>query len=205
MTTIKKKNPKYGSGFITVIIIVLGLFGNSLAQEVTGVVKAKRKKLIKNTVVYLESTSIIIYSSPEEPVDMNQKNMKFVPHVLPILKGTKVNFKNGDAVLHNVFTPDDVADKFNLGSWPQGEVRDFTFEKPGVAVMLCKVHPEMEAWVVVLLTPYFAVADKNGEFCISNVPPGEYTVKVWNKRLKSKEIIVTVPEGDLSLEIEIKR
>ena len=126
--------------------------------------------------------------------------------MLPVLKGTTVDFLNSDKLVHNVFTPDEVADKFNLGTWPQGEFRSFTFAKPGNAVMLCKVHPEMEAWVVVLETPYFALSDKSGAFKIENVPAGEYTLEVWHEKRKGDSQKISVSDqGSVSVEITLKR
>lgn len=87
---------------------------------------------------------------------MDQKGLTFVPHVLPILVGTTVDFKNSDDVLHNVFTPSKAGDRFDLGTWGKGQMKSFTFKKPGEVVILCNVHPEMEAYIVVVETPYFA-------------------------------------------------
>ena len=92
---------------------------------------------------------------------MDQKNLAFVPHVLPVVVGTTVDFLNSDQVLHNVFTPDKCAGKFNLGTWPKGETRSVKFDQTGCSpVMLCNVHPEMEGFVVVLQNPYAGVTDK---------------------------------------------
>ena len=190
-----------------VSLIFIGAFTfNVVAQEIKGTVKATRIRYVENTLIYIDEIPGKEFAPPEEPVKMDQKDLKFVPHVLPILKGTTVEFLNGDAVLHNVFTPDKVAERFNLGSWPQGEVRSYTFKNPGVVVILCSVHPEMEAWTVIVETPYFAVADKDGNFAISDVPPGEYRIKVWNEKLKGSDMKVTVPdEGDVTVEIKLKR
>jgi hypothetical protein len=96
-----------------------------------------------------------------------------------------------------VFTPDKCAQKFNLGSYAKGVIKSKKFEKPGCrAVMLCNVHPEMEAWIVTVETPYYGVTDKEGNFTIENVPPGTYTLKTWHKRKKPVEQEVTVKAGE---------
>ena len=180
--------------------------GIALAGDISGKVKTRSKKYRENTVIYIDKIQGKSFAHPKEHAVMDQKNMKFIPHVLPILKGTSVDFLNSDALKHNVFSPDNVADKFNLGTWPQGEIRSYTFNKSGEAVMLCNVHPEMEAWVVVLETPYFAVSDKQGSFIIKDVPPGEYTLRVWNKKLKGADQKITVTGEEKAIaEIELKR
>jgi hypothetical protein len=138
---------------------------------------------------------------------MDQKNLKFHPHVLPILAGTTVDFQNSDDVLHNVFSPDACADKMNLGTWPKGQSRSYTYKNPGcVTVMLCNVHPEMEAYVLALETPYFAVSAVDGKYEIKDVPAGKYDLKIWHEKLKAQIVSVTVPEkGDVTIDFEIHK
>jgi plastocyanin len=183
------------------LVLILAVASSpGLAGTISGTVDAKPAKFKQNAVVYIESIEGE-FSPPEEPVLMDQKNLTFEPHVLPILVGTTVSFLNSDNVLHNVFSPDKCAEKFNLGSWPQGETREYTFSDTGcVAVMLCNVHPEMESFVLSLSNPYFAATDKEGAFTISDVPPGEYVLKVWHEKLKTDPQEVTVPEKD-SIEV----
>jgi hypothetical protein len=111
--------------------------------------------------------------------------------------GTIVKFLNGDPTAHNVFSPDN--EKFNLGTWPQGQTKDYAFTKcakfPCVYTQLCRVHPEMEGFVVVLPNPYFAVSNSEGRFTIAGVPPGQYTVAVWHPKLKAQPKPVSVESG----------
>lgn len=185
------------------IVAILGVaFGitstNSIfAGEIRGKVKASGARNNANAVIYVESVTGKTFDPPKEPAEMDQKNLVFIPHVLPILAGTTVKYLNSDDVLHNVFTPDKCADKFNLGTWPKGQVRSFTFKNSGcVSVMLCNVHPEMEAYIVVLENPYYAVSAKDGSYTIKNVPPGKYTLKIWHEKLKGQSREVTVTEGE---------
>ena len=162
------------------------------AGEIKGTVKAVGARNNADAVVYVDSIAGKTFPAPEKHAECDQKNLLFVPHVLPVLVGTTVDFKNSDAVLHNVFSPDKCADKFNLGSWPQGQVRSYTFKKPCAATLLCNVHPEMEGFVVAVSTPYFAVTDASGAYVIHDVPDGTYTVKVWHPKLKETSRQVTV-------------
>jgi plastocyanin len=188
--------------FSSILIFVLvGLFASEAtfaAGTVSGIVESKKKKYLPNTVVYIEGVKGE-FTPPKDPVVMDQTQMQFNPHVLPILKGTTVEYLNNDKVAHNVFSPDEVADKFNLGTWPKGEKRSHKFEPECKtaceAVMLCNVHPEMEAFVVVLQNPYFATVDDSGYFEIPNVPEGEYNLKVWNPKKGAEEQQVTVSDG----------
>ena len=106
-----------------------------------------------DAVVYLAAVPGKTFPAPAEHAKIDQQNLVFHPHVVAVQVGATVDFLNSDAVLHNVFSPDSCADKFNLGTWPKGQTKSFTFKKECVATLLCKVHPEMEAFVVAVPTP----------------------------------------------------
>jgi plastocyanin len=176
------------------------------AGTIKGKVTVHGARDARDVVVYIDSVSGE-FAPPKEHQEIDQKNLTFVPHVLPILVGTTVDFLNSDDVMHNVFSPDKCADKINLGSWPKGETRSHTFNTVDCqAVILCNVHPEMEGWVVVLQNPYFFKTDKDGVYTIENVPAGKYTLKVWNEKLKGESQEVTVPEkGEVTVDFTMKR
>lgn len=187
-----------------VFVLILATF--SFASDIKGKVKAKGVRNPANAVVYIAKIEGKTFKPPSEPVVMDQKNLTFIPHVMPILVGTKVNFLNSDDVLHNVFSPDDCAGKFNLGSWPKGQEKSYVFTKPCMVTLLCNVHPEMGAYILVLETPYFAVTDKDGNYSIKGVPPGQYTLKIWHEKLKGQEVSITVPDkGDVNQNFSIRR
>lgn len=143
-------------------------------------------------------------AAPKEAV-MDQLNLTFVPHVLPVSRGTRVAFPNSDEVRHNVFSPSK-AKRFNLGTYPQGVVKHVVFDQPGEVALLCNVHAEMSAYVIVLETPYFAVTDKQGHYQISNVPPGEYLLKTWHEKLPpAQRQVVVEKDRFVTVDLEMKR
>jgi plastocyanin len=174
------------------------------AGEIHGKVVCKGVRDSGNAVVYVESVPGKTFAPPKEHARIDQTNLTFVPHVLPVLIGTTVDFQNSDAVLHNVFSPDACAEKFNLGTWPKGQIRSYTFKKDCVATLLCKVHPEMEAFVVAVPTPYFAVTKADGAYRIGDVPDGSYTLKVWHPKLKGTQKTVKVA-GATAVDFEISK
>src|SRR5471030_1896188 len=103
-----------------------------------------------------------------------QEGAVFSPHVLPILVGTTVEWPNNDRIYHNVFSMSD-AKQFDLGLY-KGNPADkrVTFDKPGRVDVFCSIHTSMNCTVLVLENPYFAATDKNGNYKIPNIPPGEY-------------------------------
>ncbi len=158
---------------------------------ITGLVKVIPARDSSNVVVYVDRIPSKGFEPPKKPVVLDQINLTFVPHVLPVLAGTTVAFPNSDEVRHNVFSPSPPK-RFNLGTYPRGVTRTVTFDKPGDVALLCNVHAEMSAYVIVVETPYFAVTGKDGSFTIPGVPPGEHTVKVWHEKVRAVTAKVTV-------------
>jgi plastocyanin len=192
---------------LTMAVVLLVGVQPALAGGITGKVKAKGAKHNGDAVIYIEKIEGKKFEPPKQHAVMDQKSLMFTPHVLPVLAGTTVDYLNSDDVLHNVFSPDKCAEKFNLGTWPKGQVRSYTFKEPGcVSVMLCNVHPEMEAYIVVLENPYYAVSAKDGSYTIKNVPEGKYTLKIWHEKLKGEPQEVTVASSaETNVNFELKK
>lgn len=180
--------------------------GPAGAGTITGTVTAKPEKVAANAVVYVETVEDSTFKPPAEPAVMDQRNLEFVPHVLPVVAGTTVEFRNSDNVSHNVFSPDKCAGELNLGTWPPGKSKQYTFKSAGcTATILCIVHPNMEAYVVVLQNPYFAVTGSDGSFAIAGVPPGKYTLGIWSEKLKAKPVGITVPKtGTIKVDFSLE-
>ena len=124
------------------ILMIPALLTVAWASElgsVTGTVTAKGLRTSADIVVSLQAPGLKL-TPPAKPVEIDQKGMLFIPHVLPVVTGTTVTFLNSDPVGHNVFSPEG---KYNLGTWPQGDKKSKTFDKPGVYTQLCRVHTEM--------------------------------------------------------------
>lgn len=178
-----------------VFILVASLARFAQAGDVRGKVTAQGMASPENIVVYIDSIPGKTFPPPVQHAIMDQMRMEFVPHVLVILKGTAVNFLNDDSVQHNVYWPAINGDRklaHNMGTWPQGIVKSFTFNNLGDVPLLCKVHSEMSGHIVVVPTPYYALTDKEGNYTIKNVPPGQYTLKTWSAEAQPTTQVVTV-------------
>jgi plastocyanin len=122
-----------------------------------------------------------------------QKGAVFTPHILPVVAGTTVEWPNHDDIFHNVFSDSD-AKPFDLGLYKDNPPeKRVTFDKPGKVDVYCSIHANMHCVVLVLENPYFAMADTEGRFTITNVPPGTYKLKAWHERLPADEREITVP------------
>lgn len=177
-------------------------------DRVEGVATIEGDGPAANAVVYLVPESIEAPTAAAEPSDggvyyMDQLGLRFDPHVLVVPRGAVIEFMNSDQVLHNIFAPPLQTEGFDLGTWPQGETRRHTFEEPGVYVLLCAVHPDMEAFIVVVPTRHYALTDANGSFSIDGLAPGRYRLFAWHERCGPYESVVDIGAGGTSVEIDM--
>jgi len=176
------------------MLMVLGFGLAARASDIEGKVTGMKGK----SVVYVDVIAGKAFPAPKEHPVIDQKGLMFSPHIVVVQQGTTADFLNSDNVAHNVFWSAVGGDKkagHNLGTWPKGEKRSFTFDKPGTVPLLCNVHPEMAGYLIVSPTPYFAETDDSGNYKIRDVPDGSYTVVVWHEGAKSQSKPVTVAGG----------
>ncbi len=141
----------------------------------------------ENTIV---SAHPLSYSLPDDisgdPIAIEQKNATFIPNVTPLTVGTVVQFINQDAFFHNVFslTP---GSKFNIGRRPTGDVYSKQIEAPkwkvtgvGPITLFCDVHSQMKATILSLDTIYYTRVNEDGTYELSNLPEGEYEIRVYS-------------------------
>src|SRR5579859_5656437 len=180
----------------------------SSANDIKGKVSVQGIKSAESIAVYVDVIADKKFEAPKDHVVVDQRKMAFIPHVVAVQQGTTVDFSNSDPVGHNVYWPSISGNKklaHNLGTWPKGEKKSFQFNDPGVAALLCNVHPEMSGYIVVSPTPYFAVTDKSGNYEIKNVPPGKYTLKTWSEDGKVTTQAVEVAAGTVTADLTVKK
>jgi plastocyanin len=190
-----RPKPTIKGGFVKQILSASITLAALATAAYAGTIQGKVSGPKGESVVYVEAIAGKTFPAPAEHPMMDQKGLMFAPHILVVQAGTTVDFQNSDSVNHNVFWPSVAGNKklgHNLGTWPHGEKRSFKFDDPGVVPLLCNVHPEMEAYVIVSPTPYFAKADSAGEYKIENIPDGTYKVTAWKEGAKPQSSQVTV-------------
>jgi plastocyanin len=191
----------------------------ALSGEIKGSIKAQGLRSPENIVVYLTKAPAAKLDLSKAKFVMDQRNLEFRPHVLPVLVGSTVQFPNNDEVDHNIFSMSRTK-KFNLGSYKPGESKAVLFDKPGIVELRCDVHAEMAAYILVMKNPYFAVTDKKGNFQIpdagylhqagledlADLAPGKYFIKTWHEKLKTQKEAIMVPEtGEVAVQLKLKR
>jgi plastocyanin len=129
------------------------------------------------------------------PVAFDQKGCDYTPHVLAFPAGSTVEIFNSDGILHNVHAFRGRMTVLNMAQPGFKKEIQTTIAKPGVIRVTCDAHGWMEGWWYVTDTPYYAITDASGRFTIKDVPPGDYTLEVWQEKLGTRDQKVEVKPG----------
>jgi len=171
--------------------------------EVTGTVRAQGVKKLADVVVYIEKVQGQ-FQATGTPVAVDQVKRTYIPHVSAVVVGTEIEFLNSDNEMHNVHARQNQTQLFNVGILPQRKARRI-LKGEGVVTLLCDIHPEMSAYILVLQNPYFARPDEKGNYTIGSVPPGTYTLRAWHEKLKAQTMEIKVTEGGkVTADFELK-
>jgi plastocyanin len=199
--------------------VAMALPAVALAGKIKGKVSVKGLRTPADIVVYLSKAPATDVDLSKAKFVMDQQNLAFIPHVLPIPVGSTVLFPNNDKVDHNVFSMSRTK-QFNLGSYKPGESQTVVFDTPGIVEVRCDVHAEMAAYILVMKNPYFGITDKNGNFeipdssylqqvglkSIADLPPGKHSIKTWHEKLRTDKQSIVVPDaGDAAVQLDLKR
>ena len=146
-------------------------------------------------VVYLQMSAPP--SAKQVTKQVVQKDLAFIPALLPVQVGTKVEFPNLDDTYHNIFSYSP-AKRFDLGRYRPDEkpVPFQIFDTPGLVTLRCDIHEHMRGLILVLNTPYFVITDEEGRFRLTGLPAGQHTLKAWIDSKTTHEKPVQLKNGE---------
>jgi plastocyanin len=192
-------------------VVPASLFGGAIVEgrvelpkSRSAPVQAKRYEIVTKAgvlstqpplaVVYLEGNFPRPASLPTKEVE--QKDLTFIPALLPIEVGTKVQFPNLDDQYHSIFSYSP-AKRFDLGRYRPEErpIPAVTFDQPGLVTLRCDIHEHMRGLILVLNTQYFVMSDTAGRFRLDKLPAGHYTLKAWIDSRTTREKPIDLKDG----------
>jgi hypothetical protein len=165
-------------------------------------------KEIKNAVLSLTDIKSGKKLEVQKVPVLDQNGCMFVPHMLLVPAKSSVDILNSDGILHNMHTypTQNVNQAINKAQPKFKPKMSEKFEKPEVIKVQCDVHGWMTAWIVVHDHPYYSVTDGKGQFKLTDVPPGTYTLEVWHETLGKQSQKVTVkPKEEVKASFELSK
>ncbi|MBV9617899.1 MAG: hypothetical protein JO201_01695 [Verrucomicrobia bacterium] len=168
------------------------------------VVAERYEVITRSGVVSTEPPLAIVYlegSFPQASVSTTkqivQQNLAFIPSLLPVQVGTRVEFPNLDDTYHSIFSYSP-AKRFDLGRYRPEErpIPSEVFDKPGLVTLRCDIHEHMRGLILVLDTPHFVVSDPQGRYRLTRLPSGRYVLKAWIDSRTTREHPVELKNGE---------
>ncbi|MBS1799191.1 MAG: carboxypeptidase regulatory-like domain-containing protein [Acidobacteria bacterium] len=156
-----------------------------------------RNHSLANAFIYIKSgLEGKTFEVPATPVVIDQNGCWFHPHVMGVQTNQVVKIVNSDPVTHNIHPMAEVNREWNHSQGPGDPVLTRKFVKPEIMIPVkCNIHSWMRAYIGVLDHPYFAVSKDDGTFKIPNLPPGTYTLAIWQEKLGTQEQQITIAPG----------
>jgi plastocyanin len=163
----------------------------------------QKHKDYSGVVFWLEPVDGSVPAIAAKTAKVVQMDKHFTPHVVAIPVGGTVELPNDDPFWHNAFS-NFSGEPFDLGLYAPGTSRSHTFRHSGIVRVFCNIHSSMSAIIAVLPTPYYVVTPEAGKFDVTNVPPGEYELRIFYERalpanLKFLERRIAVSNAGLAL------
>ena len=178
------------SNTVSGVIRIFDRDGNELADR-------------SDVVIFIDGLSDSVpYQSVTRLPQVSHKDRQFSPNVLPLVRGTSVDFFNDDNIFHNVFSLSKPK-SFDLGIYPEGTSKLVTFSDPGLVKIHCNIHPRMTSTILVLNNSLFATTGPDGKFQIDGVPDGQLTLRIWHEFSEEQSRVVTLSGGRLEESFDV--
>ena len=203
LATVAGRASRFNAAVLTpMLALLLSLHGETVfGAELHVQVLDRDSEPVANVVVHATPTNRQNTAAPvENAAIINQVDRKFVPHILPVQRGTQIEFPNNDTVRHHVYSFSDPK-AFELPLYAGVAHAPLTFDQNGIVVLGCNIHDDMLAYVVVVDTPHFSITNADGRVDLSALPAGEYNLAIWTPRLRESRLppvqIVTLAEDEV--------
>lgn len=171
-----------------------------------GEVPSPREEEVENVVLYLTGKDLACtpLTRPGTQNTIVQKEKQFVPHVLPVTRGSKVYFRNNDPFPHHIYSVSQPGE-FEISRHGSGSVRGQEFDREGGVEIFCGIHTKMNAYVLVVDSNYFTSPKASGDFLIRGIPSGEYRLTLWHPRIATPppQVVKIPATGSLRLDLKL--
>ncbi len=198
----KKKAMSKSAGWILLTLVMMPCFASAIDLKLS--IVAPDALAVEDAVVELLPLNADAAVSSSGQKEMSQQDRTFIPFVLTVPKGTRVNFPNLDRTRHHVYSfsePKPFELKLYVGT-PQEPV---LFDKPGIVALGCNIHDYMQAFIYVSDSPHARVTDSEGQASFTGLPAGNYRLRVWHPWQNGEllETALTLPAENRVLKYQV--
>lgn len=146
------------------------------------------------------------FDAPKTPVSLDQNGCIYEPHVVGVQTNQAIDVKNSDPTTHNIHPMPKANREWNESQSPKSADLNKSFAREEIMIPVkCNIHPWMRSYIGVVRHPFFAVTGKDGKYELKGLPPGDYTVAVWQEKYGTQEQKVTVgPKEAKTLDFTVK-
>jgi len=160
---------------------------------------------IANAVVTLADIQKGEPLTPLQDVKFDQKGCEYIPHVIAFPAGSTIEIINSDGILHNIHTESTINPVVDMAQPGFKKTIEVTIADPEVIKVGCDAHNWMEGWWYATANPYYAITGPDGKYTIKNVPPGSYTVEVWQEKLGvAKQPVIVGTDASVKADFTMK-
>jgi plastocyanin len=169
-------------------------------------VETTSRRPVEDAAIILEPIGAAASTKKKRKATIVQQDREFKPYLTIVQTGTAVEFPNRDPIKHHIysFSP---AKTFEIKLYAGKPARPVVFDKPGAVALGCNIHDWMEAYVLVVDSPFFATSDARGRALIDRIPPGRYKLSLWHPRqtasFASREIVLLQKTERLALSLDV--
>jgi plastocyanin len=202
----KKKAMPKSAGWVLFTLVMMPCFASAIDLKLS--IVAQDALAVEDAVVELLPLNADAPVSSGDQKEMSQQDRTFIPFVLTVPKGARVNFPNLDRTRHHVYSfsePKPFELKLYVGT-PQEPV---LFDKPGIVALGCNIHDYMQAFIYVSDSPHARVTGSEGQASFTGLPAGNYRLRIWhpwqNGELLETALTLTAENRVLKYQVDIDR
>lgn len=170
----------------TIVVVLLLIVCSANAAEIEVAVLDRDGAPVPDVAVYIQSDSGGPLAAPTRTAVMDQIDSRFVPHLLIVQSGTRVDFPNSDAIAHHVYSFSQ-PNNFMLPLYKGNLEPQIVFSHEGVVTLGCNIHDHMLGYILVVNGHVFGKTNFEGKTRLTIDNPGGLTVRIWNPRIRHSD------------------
>lgn len=170
----------------------LNCAGQHTTPATTETVVTGADNTLENVVVYVSSGAPDDGQVPAQAVRYDQKGCVFIPHVLAMHTDQEFKIFNSDPTLHSIHPMPRINQEWNKTQAAGAPPLVAKYDKPEFIPVKCNIHAWMHGYFVVLRTNHYDISKGAGDFKLSDLPPGRYTITAWQEDYGTQTADVTI-------------